>query len=266
MKKVLKNLSYVAMLAVAVYALITGHDHAGYATAAYVGATKMSDGQTGIQVISDERDRAIYEHNSTRPSFAGKAMTPGFLRLEQEIVNSKNSFSFVTYSGDAASVYPTERRLDRNDAFIATEVGLFITRQDTANGKTNAELCSYVNLTKFAAAAGFVPADLNAIFNGSLSIEINRVKKMVAFDNYRFFETPFTQQTGVSNYDSKQGKKSGFVKLTPQIVLDGAGTNDLTVNFPAYNGWAGASVTAGTQHRLVLYLRGLLVTGGSNNA
>ncbi len=265
MKKVFKVLSYTFMLAIAVYALVSGNHETGYALGAFVGATKMTDGETGIQVISDERERAIYEHNSSQSRFKGKAMTPGFLRLEQEIVNSKNSFSFVTYGGDAASVYATERRLDRNDAFIATEVGLFIIRQDVANNKTNAELNSYVNLTTFAASAGFVPADLKAIFNGSLSVEINRVKKMVAFDTYRFLENPFTQQTGATNYDSKQGKKTGFVKLTPQIVLDGSGTNDLTVTFPAYNGWAGASVTAGTQHRLVLYLRGLLVTGGSSN-
>jgi hypothetical protein len=116
------------------------------------------------------------------------------------------------------------------------------------------------------AATGFVPADLKAIWHGWLSIEIGRVKKMVAFDTQRFLHVPETQQTGATNYDQKVGKKDGFVRLTPQIVLDGSGTNDLSVTFPSFNGWSGASVTAGTQHRLCLYFRGLLVTGGSANS
>lgn len=265
MKNFLKIAAYIGLVAVAVFSFAFHHAEGGFALGAYVGAIKMNDGETGIQVISSERDRAIYEHNSSQSRFAGKNMTPGFLRLEQEIVNSKNSFTFVTFGGDSASVYPTERRLDRNDAFVATEVGLFILRQDITNGKTNAELHSYVNLTTFVAAAGFVPADLKAIFNGHLSIEIGRVKKMVAFDTNRFYHAPETQQTGATNYDQKNGH-DGFVKLTPQIVIDGAGTNELAVTFPSYAGWSGASVTAGTQHRLCLYFRGLLVTGGSANS
>lgn len=267
MKKFFKIAACIALVAAAVFAFIFHNgDAGGLSVGAYVGATKMGDGETGIQVISSERERAVYEHNSSQARFSGKNMTPGFLRLEQEIVNSKNIFSFTTFAGDAASVYPTERRLDRNDAFIATEVGLFILRQDIANGKTNADLHCYVNLTTFVAAAGFVPADLKAIFHGHLSIEIGRVKKMVAFDTQRFWNAPETQQTGATNYDQKNGRKDGFVRLTPQIVIDGAGTNDLSVTFPSYTGWTGASVTAGTQHRLCLYLRGLLVTGGSANS
>ena len=266
MKKFLKIAAFAVVAVLAVYSLFFNGHAEGYALGAYVGAIKMNDGETGIQVVSDERERAIYEHNSSQNRFTGKNMTPGYLRLEQEIVNSKNIFSFPTFSGDAASVYPTERRLDRNDAFIATEVGMFLLRQDITNGKTNAELHSYVNLTTFVAAAGFVPADLKSIYHGGLSIEIGRVKKLVAFDTQRFYKAPITQQTGATNYDQKNGRKDGFVRLTPQVVIDGAGTNDLAITFPSYAGWTGASVTAGTQHRLCLYLRGLLVTGGSANS
>jgi hypothetical protein len=231
----------------------------------YIGAANMN-GETGIQVVSSERERAVYEHNVNKERFRGKNMTPGFLRLEQVIDNAKNSLTFVTYSGDSANVYPTEQRLDRNDAFIATEVGLFILRQDVANKKTNGDLHSYVNLTTFAAAAGFTPADLKAIYQGRLSIEIARERKLVALDTSRFLNVPETQQTGATNYDQKDGKKDGFIRLTPQIVIDGAGTNEFKVEWPSYAGWAGASVTAGTEHRVVLYFRGLLVTGGSVNS
>lgn len=266
MKNFLKIAGQLMLIVIAVYALLFQSAESGFALGAYVGATKMGDGETGIQVISSERERAIYEHNSSQSRFTGKNMTPGYIRLETEIKNSTNRFDFKTFEGDGATVYPTERRLDRNDAFIATEVGLFILRQDTANLKTNADLHTYVNLTTFAAAAGFVPADLKALFHGFLEVTINRVKKMIAFDTQRFWYAPETQQTGATNYDQKNGKKDGFVKLTPQIVLDGSGTNELNVVFPSFSGWSGASVTAGTQHRLCLYFRGLHVTGGSSNS
>jgi hypothetical protein len=231
---------------------------------AYVGATSMADGEMGVQVISSERERAILEHNRTQPRFKGKNVVPGYLRLETTIKNSQNILSFKTFEGDGASVYPTERRLDRNDAFIATEVGFFLLRQDVANVKTNGLLNTYVNLTTFAAAAGFTPADLNAIYQGRLSITINKVKKVPDIDLQRFLHIPETQQTGATNYDQRK-YKDGFINLTPQVIIDGSGTNELEVAWPSYAGWQGASVTAGTEHRAVLYFRGLFVTGGSSN-
>lgn len=230
------------------------------ALGAYVGVGNMSDGSTGIQVISSERERAVYEHNKAR--FGNKEMVPGYLRLEATIKNSTNILSFKTFEGDGATVYATERRLDRNDAFIATECGLFLLRQDVALGKTNGHLQTYPNLTVFAAVAGFVPADLFAIYQGYLTFTVSREKKLVAFDTQRFLHIPETQQSGATNYDQRK-YKDGFHKLTPQIVLFGNGTNELELTFPSYAGWNGASVTAGVEHRIVLYLRGLFVSGGA---
>ncbi|RTL56241.1 MAG: hypothetical protein EKK37_17360 [Sphingobacteriales bacterium] len=229
---------------------------------AYVGAVKMNDGETGIQVISQERDRAIYEHNSSQKRFEGKAMTPSYLRLEATIKNSVNSFQFKTFEGDGATVYATEKRLDRNDAFIATQLAVKLLQQDVANAKTSGRLHSYPNLTAFTAAQA---TDLEAIYNGYLQFTINRVKKFVALDTYRFLNVPITQQSALTNRDSLD-YKTGFQKLTPQVVLDGSGTNELELFFPTYAGWAGASAVAGTEHRVVLFLRGFLVTGGSQNS
>ncbi len=229
----------------------------------FVGINGITDSESAIQVVASEPDRVTYEHNKNKPEFKDRAIAPGFLRLETDIVNSKNELIFKTYDGDGSTVYPTERRLDRNDAFIASEMGLFLLRQDTANEKTNAELHSYVNLTSFVAAVGFVPGDLKAIFNGYLKISVGRAQKIVALDTQRFYKVPETQQTGPTNYDQKDGNRDGFIKCTPQIVVDGNGTNEISVTFPSFAGWAGASVTAGTTHKLCLYLRGLLVPGGN---
>ncbi len=223
----------------------------------YVGAA----GEGKISVISSERDRATYEHNKTDPMYAGREMTQSYLRLESTIVQGKNILTFKAFEGDGTTVYPTEKRLDRNDAFIIDKIAVMLVKQDVANLKTNGELSTYPNQTIFGATAA---ADLFSIYMGDLRISIGRSKKLVALDLLRFLTIPQTQKSASTNYDQKD-YKAGFVNLTPQIRLDGSGTNELEIQFPAFVGWAGHSATSGTEHRVVLYLRGLLVTGGSMN-
>ena len=223
----------------------------------YVGTTGNSSNEHQVQVITTERERAIYTHNIQRPEFAGRKLTPSYLRLEAEITNSSNKLSFKTFVGDSTTVYATERRLDRNDSFIASELGFFLIKQDVANGKTNARRVAYPNITVFGAAAA---ADLMALYEtGKLKVNVAREDKFVALDIARFLHIPETQQTGATNYD-ETSSKSGFVHLTPQLVLDGNGTNE--IEFASYAGWAGGtSADEGFKHRAVLYLRGYLVTG-----
>ncbi|HMP86196.1 MAG TPA: hypothetical protein PKE63_02910 [Lacibacter sp.] len=228
---------------------------------AYVGSTgSMSSGETNIQVITTERDRAVLEHNRNRAEFAGRKLTPSFLRLEAPVVNNATKLRFPTFTGDATTVYPTERRLDRNDDFIATKMGFFLLKQDTANNKTNGKLQSYPNITIFGAAAA---ADLMGLYeSGVLKVNIGREDKFVALDLHRFLDIPETQQSGASNFDQFSGKKSGLIDLTPQLILNGNGTNEIEIDFTSYAGWAGGtSSTEGFTHRAVLYFSGLLATG-----
>ena len=136
---------------------------------------------------------------------------------------------------------------------------MFLLKQDVANGKTNGILLSYPNITVFTAGPA---ADLHSIYAGELRFTIGRVKKLVALDTRRFLCIPQTQQSGGGNYDQIK-RDMGFIHLTPQIVLDGSGTNEIEIQYPTFAGWAGQSAVNGTEHRVVLYMRGLLVSGGS---
>ncbi len=226
----------------------------------YIAAT-TPEGRAGIQVITTERDRAAYVHNATNQKYAGKDMFSSYLRLECTINNNKGKLTFKTFDGDANSVYPTERRLDRNDSFIVTEGGFFLLKQDVANLKTNGKLLTYPNATVFGAAAD----DLHAIYHsGELKIAIGKKVIVPGLDLFRFLCQPITMQSGAGNLDSRH-PKAGIIKFTPQLELDGSGTNEIEINFTPYANWAGASAVAGTEHRAVLYFKGLLVTGGSAN-
>jgi hypothetical protein len=226
----------------------------------YVGVAGP-DGSAGIQTITTERDRAAFVHNKTNPKYAGKDMFTSYLRLECVIKNNQGKLTFKTFEGDANSVYPTERRLDRNDSFIVTEGGFFLLKQDVGGLKTNGKLLTYPNATVFGAAAD----DLYAIYHsGELRIAIGKKVIVPGLDLFRFLCQPITMQSAAGNLDSRH-PKAGIVKFTPQLELDGSGTNEIEINFTPYANWAGASAVAGTEHRAVLYLKGLLVTGGSAN-
>jgi hypothetical protein len=222
-----------------------------------------NDGSAGVTVISQERARGAFMHIATNPKYAGKPVVQSYLRLEATIKNNANIITFKTFEGDGASVYGTEVRLDRNDAFVITDMAVKLLKQDVANGVTNGKLHAYPNIIVFGAAAA---AHLWAIYQGFLTFTINKKKELVTLDCNRFLEVPFTQQSGAANYDQVNGNKTGFMKLTPHITLDGSGTNELELKYPSYAGFAGGtSIDAGFEHKVVLYLKGLLITGGSAN-
>lgn len=226
----------------------------------YVGAPGVSteSGGAGVQVINSERARGAFMSYRTKPEYAGKKIVQGFLRLEAVIRNTDGKLIFRTFTGDGTTVAPTEERLDRNDKFVITEIGLFLCKQ--VDGQSGGRLHSYPNATDFGAAAPF----LESIFHGRLGIVINREKFLPSLDTQRFLRVPETMQSGAGNRDQFR-LESNLVKLTPHIELDGSGTNEIEVSYPTYAAWAGASATAGTDHKAVLYCHGLLITGGSNN-
>ena len=227
----------------------------------YVAGVGMNGG-AGVTVINTERERGAFMHVKSDPKYAGKKISPGFLRLEATITN-QGSVIFKTFEGDGTTVYATEERLLKNDLFVITEWSLRLLKQDVANKKTSGILQTYPNITVFGAAAA---ADLWALYSGKMIITISNNKEIQAYDTMRFLEVPRTQQSGAGNYGDTWGRKSGFVALTPHLSLDGFGANELELKYPTWAGYAGGtSADVGFEHRAVLLLRGLTVTGGSAN-
>lgn len=220
-----------------------------------------ADGSPGIQVISTDRDRAIHLNNSLKAEYSGKELVPGYLRLEAQVTNQTGKLKFPTFTGDSNLVYATEKRLNRNDAFIVTEIAAMLLKQDVANLKTNGLPVSYPNITVFGATAA---ADLMAIYtSGKLNIEIDKKRWVPDLDMLRFLDIPETQQSGATNFDQFSLKRVAK-KMTPQFVINGNGSNEISIDFETYAGFAGGTVVvAGNQHRVVLFLMGLYVADGN---
>ncbi|TWI80530.1 hypothetical protein IQ13_3208 [Lacibacter cauensis] len=229
----------------------------------YVGSGTGTEGQALVQALVTDPERAAYLVNSTSPRFKGKKVVPGYLRLEAPIKNTEPVIRFRTFLGDGATVKSTERRLDRNDAFIATGVRIGLLKQDTANAKTNGLVHTYPNITAFGAAAA---ADLLAIYQGALRMNIDDKDELKGFPMSRFLHIPETQQTAGTNYDQRS-PEAGIVNLTPHIIIDGDKKNEIEVVFPTYAAFAGGtSATAGFEHFLVMELFGFEVLQGSKGA
>ena len=93
---------------------------------------------------------------------------------------------------------------------------------------------------------------------------MNKKQWISALDTQRFLNVPETQQSAGTNRDMFSLFKKLY-RLTPHIEIDGSGTNEIELQYPTYAGWAGASATVGTDNKAVLYLHGLLISGGSAN-
>lgn len=229
----------------------------------YVGSGTSSDGVAMVQSLVTDVERAAYLVHSTSQRFRNKKLVPGFLRLESVIKNTEGKITFRTFVGDGTTVKSTERRLDRNDAFIATSYRVGLLKQDTATGKTNGQIVYYPNITVFGAAAA---ADLWAVYQGFLRMNIDDKDELKGFPMQRFLDIPETQQTAGTNYDQRNAA-SGLVHLTPHIIIDGDKKNEIEVVFPTYAGFAGATpAVAGNEHFLVLELYGFEALQGSKGA
>jgi hypothetical protein len=274
MKKFLTISSLLTFLIVAVVTFIATSDAnvsaltAGIFTSAFagIGMPKGSfsdfaglNGDAGqVIVMTNDRKRANFMVQKKELKASADNFSQSYLRLEAVLSTASNEIRFELAKNDGNS-YPTENRLDKNDVFVADEIGLFILKQDVANKKTNGLLSTYPSIVDYTAAQ---QQDILAIYQGFLKFTLGDVVKVRSMEVLQFLQVPETQKTSATNFDQKTAN-SGFCNITPGIRLDGTGTNEIVLKFPSYNAWAGNSAVAGTEHRIVLMLKGFLATNAS---
>jgi len=224
----------------------------------YVGVSGP-DGGAGVQVITTDKSRGVYMGLKTNPEYSGKTIFSSFLRLDTQLINGINTIKFLTSTGDLSTVLPHERRLDRNDSFLADRLGFLVCKQP--DGKSNGQLHAYPNLQDFSAA---VAADLESIFMGKLNITIAGKRIVNGLDMQRFRKVPETQQSAATNYDQSDLYKK-LTPITPHLIIDGSANNEIEIVYPSHAGWAAGTAPATFKHYLVMYCHGYLITQGSMN-
>jgi hypothetical protein len=216
----------------------------------------MSDQTT---VVSTDRLRSIYAAQRKSKRFHDKVITPGFLRLHATLKNSSGKYQFQLLK-DNNSDKPTEMKLDRNDAFVVDSVCLALLKEGTGTEGLG-ELQMYPNPFIFNGANE--ARDLELVYNGKMSIRVGNIVYIEGMDTQRFRSVGTAQQNAATNR-SERNRKTGFDKMTPQIVFEGDKKTEITVEFPTFTGNAFASSIRAENH-LVLLFRGFHINGGSNN-
>lgn len=214
---------------------------------------------------------------SLRGQYPGSIITQSYLRSEVQLgttATSQFAFNILANQGTPAS---TERRLQITDRFAVTAVSVMLLQYDASStSPTPAALRSQAKLFSWNAPSKFTTAtaaQLETIYNGYLRMIIDGTTYIDSLDTRRFYRVPTSQQgtivsTGTATTstfptvqaDGYDGTHYPFAQLTPAIVLNGAGRNEITLNTPEATA---LSASAATTNVLVLYCRGWLIQNAS---
>ena len=178
---------------------------------------------------------------------------PDYLRIEQVISNASGVYSFdVKKSGNETS---TERKLDRNDLFVITDIGVYLSKV-TAASNGAAVKQSYPNPFIFGAAN---EADhLETVYNGNLSLKIGSRVNIEGLPMDVFRHVPETQQTALTNRSAMSASGTVF-PIGGLIYMAGNTSIEIKISCPIFNGMAWASAVAGVDNKIVFVPYGFLV-------
>jgi hypothetical protein len=182
----------------------------------------------------------------------GIVATQGYLRLAVNLqATALNAVTFNVLSNQGTT-RATERRLDITDMFTITHWGLFILKAGTTTAATDAEIAAsklYTNPNAGVFTGTGESANLMNIYNGFLSVTVDRERIIDSYDSYRFYRAGVAQNTVLSavggpyNADEWQGPNYGMAEVSPEITLNGVGDNNITLQLPSSVNLSGTTST-----------------------
>ncbi len=220
--------------------------------------------------------RVNYANILNRYKAIGKGnvrLTQSTLILSKPISASQTTYSFDVLETQNSTIVNTEQRLNLNDEFIITSLGIYL--QATVTDGMGAvsygtKWFSYVP-SQVNAGAGV----LNPVYNGSLQIAVNNVVYLDKFDSGKSlcvprtqdanFTTPNNATLGSTNY-----AKDGMVSIEPTLVLSGAKKNNLVLNLASAAAPFNLTVNSNTGstiykfERVAIIMRGLNAQNGAS--
>jgi hypothetical protein len=181
-------------------------------------------------------------------------LTQGYLRFEQPMLVGQTNILFpVLVNQSTGGQFNTENRLNLQDAFVTSEIGVFLFTPTSATD-TSFPLISYPNRTLLPAAG--VAASAETIYHSYLTLSVNKQVVVPFWDVWRSRLTNQTQQTAAlgaaSPEDQLSGRDDVFYPTEPNWIIIGSRSNILTLVMP--NQFAVVQAFA----RIVIFFRGFL--------
>ncbi len=186
------------------------------------------------RMVFDNASKAISKAFSDKPDILRQVkLTQGFLRVSQALVVGQTLYQFpILVNETQLGIFNTETRLNQQDSFVLSELGIFVSAPASAADATY-RLQTYPNTQVFTGANA---AALQSIYNGSLSLTINNDILIPKWDLFRHLVINETQQTAAlgagSPNDKIIGAIDGFYPVEPNIVFIGSKNNVLQVQLP----------------------------------
>lgn len=221
--------------------------------------------QNTVALVVSDRQRAILQR--IRETVGAKGITPdkvspSFLRVAVLMDPAKSQYSFIVKK-DVGSSLVHDLKLDPNDSFVITDLGIRLLAEVPANPGTGV-LQTYPNVQVFPAVAGEVTHNhLNIFYNGKLELKVDDTVYGPAIFTNEMLCVRTTQQTSATTFSERFGK-DGTVEMNPDITLNGSVKNEITLTVPTFAGLQIQQSTATTRNYVVLYCLGFLIRGGSN--
>jgi len=213
----------------------------------------------GQRLIFENAKETLREHG-VDPNTA--VLTQSYLRLEQLCAISVTNILFPVVvnqpsPGATVGAFNTERRLQLQDSFVVSELGVFLWVPSSSTA-TNSHLYSYPNFFAFAANAPLY----QQFYHGYLTLSVNNQVIVPFWDIQRSYKVNQTQGLAAVSAtvpdDQLDGRDDAFMPTEPNWYLIGSKNNILTMVLQN----ALTAVTANS--RIVIYLRGVLAQNSTS--
>lgn len=259
-KKVAAFIGAAVMVAVMIFA-VAGKANAENKLKASSGVAYAMAGGGMMVKGSVSRDAAVYNRLKQDDAYPNNIVSPSTIRMEAYLVNGKAEYEFFTRKlGNESS---TERKLNEQDAFRLTDVGIFLMQEPTAVAGIGV-LQTYPNPIMFPNETGFAQTlHLEHIYNGDLVVKIGDTTYVPGMSVRDCRVVGTAQQTNASTNRSERHPGEGFVSFTPQFTLRGRENNSLKLVVPANSNQKveSDSANSGYKIKVVMILKGFVITG-----
>lgn len=166
-------------------------------------------------------------------------LTQSSLFITKDIDPTKSNYDFDVLENQTQTLQPDEIRLNINDEFIVTDLGVYLYGTWTASDSEGVKLGQGTQLLTYAP----VELDGNAmvsknLYAGQLKIAVNNIVYLEKWDTRKHelvTRTQFATQlagTNQSTMPSNDFSTDGMMAFSPLLTLSGAKKNDISIRLP----------------------------------
>lgn len=214
-----------------------------------------------ISMALASRANHVYSKLKKDADLKNYIISPSYLR--KDLATAANNTQYTWRWKDSGDLSLPEYGLTDTDVFVIVAMGLHLYKVDTT--KVGKEVpFAYPNSEHFG-VAGVTPSDLEAFYNGLLTIVQNNTEIVKGMPTACFRSVPETIQESANlniDHDSYDGVP-GLKELPFAIVLNGQSKTEFRLQIPSFPAAGVQTSAANTEIRVSWFLSGFRIDSGA---